>query len=142
MTRKQLLLSSVVAFTAFVSTVAVAGPIENYSPVTSARLENPEPGNWLMTRGNYKGWSYSSLGQINTSNVKSLVPVWSFSTGVDSGHESPPIVNNGVMFISTPYSQVIALDAATGALLWRYKVRCRRVQRSAQHQPRRGAIRR
>ena len=121
MTRKQLLLSSVVAFTAFVSTVAVAGPIENYSPVTSARLENPEPGNWLMTRGNYKGWSYSSLGQINTSNVKSLVPVWSFSTGVDSGHESPPIVNNGVMFISTPYSQVVALDAATGDLLWRYK---------------------
>ena len=121
MTRKQWLLSSVVALTTFVSTVVVAGPIENYSPVTSARLENPEPGNWLMTRGNYKGWSYSSLDQINTSNVKSLVPVWSFSTGVDSGHEAPPIVNNGVMFISTPYSQVIALDAATGDLLWRHK---------------------
>ena len=121
MTRKQWLLSSVVALTTFVSTVVVAGPIENYSPVTSARLENPEPGNWLMTRGNYKGWSYSSLDQINPSNVKSLVPVWSFSTGVDSGHEAPPIVNNGVMFISTPYIQVIALDAATGDLLWRYK---------------------
>ena len=121
MTRKQWLLSSVVAFTTLVSTAVVAGPIENYSPVTSARLENPEPGNWLMTRGNYKGWSYSSLDQINTSNVKSLVPVWSFSTGVDSGHEAPPIVNNGVMYISTPYSQVIALDAATGDLLWRYK---------------------
>ena len=121
MTRKQWLLSSVVAFTTLVSTAAGAGSIENYSPVTAARLENPEPGNWLMTRGNYKGWSYSSLDQINTSNVKSLAPVWSFSTGVDSGHEAPPIVNNGVMFISTPYSQVIALDAATGDLLWRYK---------------------
>ena len=53
--------------------------------------------------------------------MKNLVPVWSFSTGVDSGHESPPIVNNGVMFVTTPYSQVIALDAATGDLLWRYK---------------------
>jgi alcohol dehydrogenase (cytochrome c) len=51
------------------------------------------------------------------------MPVWSFSTGVDSGHESPPIVNNGIMFITTPYSQVIALDAATGDLLWRYKRR-------------------
>src|SRR5581483_11494371 len=121
MTRKQWLFSSVVALTTFVSTVVVAGPIENYSPVTSARLENPEPGNWLMTRGNYKGWSYSSLDQINTTNVKSLVPVWSFSTGVDSGHEAPPIVNNGVMFISTPYSQVVALDAASGDFLWRYK---------------------
>src|SRR5215469_11619284 len=118
MTRKQWLLSSVVALTTLVSTAAIADPIENYSPVTSARLENPEPGNWLMTRGNYKGWSYSSLDQINTSNVKSLVPVWAFSTSVDSGHEAPPIVNNGVMFISTPYSQVIALDASTGDLLW------------------------
>jgi len=121
MTRKQWLFSTVVAFATLASTAVVAGPIENYSPVTSARLENPEPGNWLMTRGNYKGWSYSSLDQINTSNVKSLVPVWSFSTGVDSGHQAPPIVNNGVMFISTPYIQVVALDAATGDLLWRYK---------------------
>src|SRR5947208_16017956 len=118
MTRKQWLLSSVVALTTFVSTVVVAGPIENYSPVTSARLENPEPGNWLMTRGNYKGWSYSTLDQINTSNVKSLVPVWSFSTGVDSGHEAPPIVNNGIMFVATPYSQVLALDPTLGNLLW------------------------
>src|SRR5258708_34903566 len=121
MTMKQLLLSSLVASTCLVPITAGAGPIENYSPVTAARLENPEPGNWLMIRGNYKGWSYSSLDQINTSNVKSLVPVWSFSTGVDSGHEAPPIVHNGVMFISTPYIQVIALDAATGDLLWRYK---------------------
>ena len=97
---------------------ALAG---DYTPVTDARLANPEPENWLMTRGNYKGWSYSALDQVNTGNVRSLVPVWSFSTGVDSGHESPPIVNNGVMFISTPYSQVVALDAATGDELWRYK---------------------
>src|SRR5882757_7178282 len=121
MTTKKWLLSSSVALTCLISTAAVAGSIGNYSSVTAARLENPEPGNWLMIRGNYKGWSYSSLDQINTSNVKSLAPVWSFSTGVDSGHEAPPIVNNGVMFISTPYSQVIALDAATGDLLWRYK---------------------
>jgi alcohol dehydrogenase (cytochrome c) len=93
----------------------------DYTPVTDARLANPEPSNWLMTRGNYKGWSYSPLDQINTSNVKNLTPVWSVSTGVDSGHESPPIVNNGVMFVSTPYSQVIALNATTGDMLWRYK---------------------
>jgi alcohol dehydrogenase (cytochrome c) len=93
----------------------------DYSPVTDARLANPEPENWLMTRGNYKGWSYSQLDQINTGNVKNLVPVWTFATGVDSGHESPPIVNNGIMFVSTPYSQVIALNAATGDLLWRFK---------------------
>src|SRR5690606_28858993 len=59
--------------------------------------------------------------QINTGNIRNLVPVWSFSTGVDSGHESPPIVNDGMMFITTPYNQVIALDAATGELKWRFK---------------------
>jgi alcohol dehydrogenase (cytochrome c) len=93
----------------------------DYTPVTDARLANPEPENWLMTRGNYAGWSYSPLDQVNVSNVKNLVPVWSVSTGVDPGHEAPPIVNNGMMFVATPYSQVMALDAATGDLLWRYK---------------------
>ncbi len=92
-----------------------------YTPVTDARLANPEPQNYLMVRGGYKGWSYSPLDKINVGNVKSLVPVWSFSTGVDSGHEAPPIVNNGVMFVATPYNQVIALDAATGEFLWRFK---------------------
>ena len=93
----------------------------DYTPVTDARLANPEPQNWLMTRGNYAGWSYSALDKINVENAKKLVPVWSISTGVDSGHESPPIVNNGVMFVSTPYAQVMALNAATGDILWRYK---------------------
>ena len=60
----------------------------DYAPVTDSRLDNPEPENWLMTRGTYKGWSYSPLDQINTSNVRNLVPVWSVATGVDSGHEA------------------------------------------------------
>jgi alcohol dehydrogenase (cytochrome c) len=92
-----------------------------YSPVTDERLTNPEPENWLMTRGNYQGWSYSPLGQITTTNVKNLVPVWTSSTNVESAHESPLIVNDGMMFASTPYGQVIALDAKTGEILWRYQ---------------------
>src|ERR1700739_3287700 len=95
--------------------------VADYTPVTDARLQNPEPQNWLMTRGNYAGWSYSPLAQINTRSVQNLGRGWGVSTGVDSGREAPPIVNNGVMFVVTPYSQVLALDAATGDLLWRYK---------------------
>ena len=45
------------------------GAVENYNPVTDARLTNPEPENWLMTRGNYQGWSYSPLEQINASGT-------------------------------------------------------------------------
>ena len=78
MTTKQWLLSSSVAFTCLVSAAAGAAPIENYSPVTSARLENPEPGNWMLYRRTYDGQGYSPLDQINTSNVKDLTPVWTF----------------------------------------------------------------
>mgnify|MGYP003694485507 CR=1 FL=1 len=70
--------------------------------MTEQRLLNPEPHNWLMYRGNFSGWGYSPLEQITPANVKKLVPVWTFSTGVTEGHQSPPIVNNGVMFVTTP----------------------------------------
>src|SRR6185503_19827276 len=50
-----------------------------------------------------------------------LQPAWVFSTGVTNGHEAPPIVSDGVMFVATPGNQVIALDAKSGALLWRYR---------------------
>ena len=93
----------------------------SYTDVTDSRLLNPEPQNWLMYRGNYSGWGYSPLDRITPANVKKLVPVWSFSTGVTEGHQSPPIVNNGVMFVTTPQQQVIALNAKTGDVLWRYK---------------------
>jgi alcohol dehydrogenase (cytochrome c) len=92
-----------------------------YDDVTDERLKNPEPANWLMTRGNYQGWSFSPLDKINKDNVKDLKLAWAFSTGLDSGHEAPPIVNNGVMFISAPYNHIIALDAKTGTVKWRYE---------------------
>ena len=47
--------------------------------------------------------------------------VWTLQTGQVEGHEAPPIVNNGVMFVATPGNQVLAIDAKDGNLLWRYK---------------------
>src|SRR5262249_59533855 len=85
--------------------MAVAAQV-NYTAVTDQRLVNPEAENWLMIRGNYQGWGYSPLDQITPANVKKLSLAWAFSTGVTSGHEAPPIVNNGVMFVPTPYNQV------------------------------------
>src|SRR5438094_740036 len=74
-----------------------------------------------MYRGKFSCWVYSSLEQITPANVKKLVPAWTFSTGVNEGHQSPPIVNNGVMFVTTPQQQVFALNAKTGDQIWRYK---------------------
>ena len=81
---KKLLFSSSLAALALAGALGVAYAAD-YTPVTDARLANPEPENWLMTRGNYSGWSYSPLDQINISNVKGLTPVWTISTGVDFG---------------------------------------------------------
>lgn len=109
-----------VAVACAVSSVAFA-QVKEYTPVTDARLISPESSNWLLYRGNYDGWGYSSLNQINTGNVSKLSLAWSFSTGTKEGHEAPPIVNNGYMYVSTPGDQVIALDAKTGNELWRYE---------------------
>lgn len=102
-----------------ISSFAVTAQAE-YNAVTDARLANPEPGNWLQWRGNYEGWGHSPLNQIDADNVKELVPVWSYSTGVTEGHQAPPMVNDGMMFVATPQNQILALDAKTGQEIWRY----------------------
>jgi alcohol dehydrogenase (cytochrome c) len=95
--------------------------LQKYQPVTADRLKHPEDGNWLMIRRTYDGWGYSPLDQLTPVNVARLKPVWVFSTGETRAHESAPIVNNGVMFVTTPLNQVIAIDAKSGTLLWRYR---------------------
>ena len=95
-----------------------------YRAVTTAQLLNPEPHNWPMYRRTYDGWGYSPLDQIARVNIASLHPVWTFSTGSHRDHQSPPIVNAGRMFITTPLDdggvQVLALEVATGDLFCRY----------------------
>jgi alcohol dehydrogenase (cytochrome c) len=95
--------------------------LQNYQNVTVERLKNPADNDWLMIRRTYDGSGYSPLAQISVDNVKRLQPVWVFSTGQNNGHEAPPVVNNGVMFVPTPGNQVIAIDAKTGVPLWRYR---------------------
>ncbi len=94
--------------------------LKAYTPVTSERLRAPADGEWPMIRRTYDGWGYSPLEQITPANVASLRPAWVFSTAVGSGHEAAPVVVNGVMFVSTPGHRVVAVDARTGDLLWRY----------------------
>ena len=101
--------------------VAATGFAAEYSPVTDERLLSPEPENWLMYRGTYDSQGYSPLDQINTENVAGLKPAWSFSTGMREGHQAPPVVNNGFMFVTTPNNHLLALDAETGEQLWRYE---------------------
>jgi alcohol dehydrogenase (cytochrome c) len=95
--------------------------LKQYAAVTAERLKRPDAGDWLMLRGTYDGWGYSPLDQITPQNANRLQPKWVFATGATNGHEAPVLVNRGVMFVSTPGNQVIALDAAKGTVLWRYR---------------------
>ena len=107
--------------TAALLLASCAASAADYSPVTDERLAAPEPHNWLMYRGTYDSHGYSPLRQINAGNVAGLKPLWTFSTGLREGHQAPPVVNDGAMFVTTPHNHLLALDAGSGELLWRYE---------------------
>jgi len=81
--------------------------------------------NWLSHGRDYSNQRFSPLTQINKGNVKSLAPLWTFKSGVSSTFQTTPIVADGVMYLSLPFSHVVALDAKTGKELWRYQHRRR-----------------
>jgi alcohol dehydrogenase (cytochrome c) len=98
----------------------------NYERILDARSE---PQNWLTYYGAYNGQRFSPLDQINTENVKRLLPAWVFQAGASGliagastySFEATPIVVDGVMFLSGWDGWVWALDAKTGSEIWRYK---------------------
>ena len=61
------------------------------------------PAGWVMQSGNYANTRYSTLKQINTSNVGKLQVAWTFSTGVLRGHEGGPLVVGNTMYVHTPF---------------------------------------
>ncbi|BCX16599.1 MAG: alcohol dehydrogenase [Geminicoccaceae bacterium] len=77
--------------------------------------------NFLHTNHNYKQTRFYPNAQINTSNVHRLRPAWIFQTEVKETMETTPIVVNGVMYVTTAFNHVYALDARTGEELWHYK---------------------
>ena len=77
--------------------------------------------NFLHTNGNYEQTRFFPNKQINIQNVKNLVPAWIFQTEIVDSLETSPIVVNGIMYVTTSYNHVYALDAKTGSEIWHYK---------------------
>ena len=77
--------------------------------------------NFLHTNGNYNQTRFYPNRQINVANVSKLRPAWIFQTEVSESLETSPIVVNGVMFVTTSFNHVYALDARTGEELWHFK---------------------
>ncbi|MDQ1640588.1 MAG: lanthanide-dependent methanol dehydrogenase [Pyrinomonadaceae bacterium] len=83
-----------------------------------------DDGQWTMPAKDYASTRFSSLDQINSSNVASLKLAWSFSTSVLRGHEAAPIVANNTMYVVTPYPNIVyALDLTQpgGPVKWKYE---------------------
>ena len=103
--------------------LAAAAGCALFGQLTYERLlkAEAEPHNWLTYSGSYKSWRHSSLNQINRSNVKDLKLAWVYQMPVTIKIETTPIVVDGVMYVTEPPSNVVALDPLTGRQFWRYR---------------------
>ena len=81
---------------------------------------NNEPQNWLSHGRDYHEQRYSPLNQINLETINKLELEWSLDMGTKRGLEATPIIDNGIMFVSSTWSVVHAVDAKTGKELWVY----------------------
>ena len=102
--------------------IAADRPSTRAAPLDSARLVNAssEPQNWLTHGGTYEERRFSPLRDINPATIDRLGMAWSLELDTDRGQESTPLVVDGVMFVTTAWSKVVAIDAATGAKIWQF----------------------
>ena len=90
--------------------------------VTHESILKADPANWPTYHGSFKSWHYSALDQINSKNVKGLKEAWShMPSRATRGLQSFPLAADGVLYYTSAYNQLYALDGATGAVLWIYK---------------------
>ncbi len=94
--------------------------LQSLSAVSTSMLENPPEQDWLLWRRTYDSQGFSPLAQINRDNVERLAQAW--RVDLSSGpNMATPLVHDGVMFLADTEDIVLALDARSGAELWRYQ---------------------
>ena len=81
---------------------------------TARIAADDEPGNWLSHGRTYGEQRFSPLARIDTTNVTELGLAWSYDLGMNRGAEATPIVADGVMYVTSAWSIVHAIDARTG----------------------------
>ncbi len=95
----------------------------SFAPVSQSALDAAaaDAKNWIHSNGSYAQTRYYTGSQINSKNVGKLKPAFVFQTAVLESMETAPIVVNGVMFLTTSFNHVYAIDAVTGEEFWHYK---------------------
>jgi alcohol dehydrogenase (cytochrome c) len=126
-----MLLRSVAAVTLLIGSIELssAQEIKNASKFGDMNLVTQDllnraandSNNFLHTNHNYHQTRYVPNKQINAANVHKLRPAWMFQTEVKESFETSPIINNGIMYFTTSFNHVYAVDARTGEQLWHFK---------------------
>ncbi|HEY0440771.1 MAG TPA: PQQ-binding-like beta-propeller repeat protein, partial [Xanthobacteraceae bacterium] len=113
---RKLLLATGVGCLALVS----AGPSSANDELLKMQ-QNPKE--WAMPTGNYANHRYSALKQITAENAGKLQAAWTFSTGVLRGHEGGPLVIGDMMYVHTPFPNIVyALNLADeNKIVWKYE---------------------
>src|SRR5690348_9107984 len=100
-------------------------PVTAADPEIDRLLQSPVSKDWVTNGGNLTNQRYSTLKQIDPSNVKQLKGAW-MTRLKGSGYsgkysfEATPLVKDGIMYVSTGNDDVFALDAKTGQILWEH----------------------
>ncbi|HEV7632414.1 MAG TPA: PQQ-dependent dehydrogenase, methanol/ethanol family [Steroidobacteraceae bacterium] len=99
-----------------------APPEQKLGLVDDARLKNAaaEPQNWIAHGGTQLAQRYSGLDQVTADNVAQLKPAWSMDFDTMRGQESTPLVVDGVVYVTTAWSKVYAVNAKSGKQIWFY----------------------
>ncbi|MET3354750.1 lanthanide-dependent methanol dehydrogenase XoxF5 [Xanthobacter autotrophicus] len=113
--RRLLVLTAAAVVTAFAGAPARAND--------SVLKLTQDPNQWALQTGDYANTRYSKLKQITADNVGKLQVSWTFSTGVLRGHEGSPLVVGDVMYVHTPFPNIVyALDLKNeGKIIWKYE---------------------
>ncbi len=113
--RRLLVLTATAAATAFFGAPASAND--------SVMKLTQDPNQWVLQTGDYANTRHSKLKQITADNVNKLQVAWTFSTGVLRGHEGSPLVVGDVMYVHTPFPNIVyALDLNNdGKIIWKYE---------------------
>lgn len=103
--------------------LALALAVSGWAQVTPERLRNAaaEPHNWLTYNGSYASTHHSSLSGITPENAARLEMKWVWQSGAQGKLQATPLVVDGVMYMTEPLNDVVAIDARTGRVFWRYR---------------------
>jgi glucose dehydrogenase len=108
--------TSTIAYLLFLHLLFISACSSEYGSPSDRLSED-----WPLYGRDYSNQRYSSLKQINAENVEQLQLAWRYQTGKKATFQTSPIVVDGSMFITTPFNDVIALNAETGNEIWRYQ---------------------